>query len=208
MFHNWIGEDDRDHCLGCGINTVDMGFGISSDHGPLPLFCPGPKVGEPHQMVRIDKRKQDLGCIRCGVTLDDESLPDDFVWECDWETDGGAYISDADWRGSLRVGDRWINVQYREQDAEDREVWDADLNGIEIGPLRSGVGSSPSSDDMLGTALYFLSAWAEALETVNRGGFSDNADMFDDNRLRVWVEEIGSEGLALAAEELQNDRFL
>ncbi len=201
MFHNWIGEDGADHCLQCGVITVDFGWGIMSDHGPLPLFCPGNDVGEPHRFVRLTKDDQSIGCEGCGLVLDEDSLPDDVDWECDRVEDYPA-VYGVDWQGHAAVGDYWVSVQYQARDNEDREVWDVDIRGIDVGPIRSGVRGSLTPNEALATVLTFLSAWAEALDSVDRGNFSDNEEMFD-YRLADWAREVGSEGFSMAEQDLE-----
>jgi hypothetical protein len=201
MFHNWIGEDNRDHCLGCGVDTVDFGKGVISDHGPLPLGCPGTDVQERHSFVRVSKVTEELGCVRCGVVLDDESLPDEFDWECDPTEDYPA-VDEVDWQGDIEVSGKWISVTCRGRDDENREVWDVEVSGFDAGPLRSGVGGELSSAQALVATLSYFAAWAEAREYVNRGFHSDNVDMFDDY-LADWADEVGSDLFANLADDLE-----
>ena len=83
MFHRWdrwVSEDSGgDHCLRCGVVTPDFGKGVISDHGPLPIACPG-DVANPHHFFGRSTR---IECHFCGLVIDDETLPADVNWECE-----------------------------------------------------------------------------------------------------------------------------
>lgn len=80
-FHNWLSTDspDEDQCLGCGVRTHQFGEGVISDHGPLPIACPGPGVMQPHIFEAFG---EDLECAICGRCVDDNTTPDELNWEC------------------------------------------------------------------------------------------------------------------------------
>jgi hypothetical protein len=81
MFHQWCATDDEDQCFRCGVMAPDFGVGVISDHGPLPIDCPGPlgRVANPHHFL---EGVRGIECAYCGLTLDDETLPATVGWEC------------------------------------------------------------------------------------------------------------------------------
>lgn len=80
-FHRWMSTDGEgeDSCQGCGVVTPDFGDDVSSDHGPLPLFCPEPKPFNAHH---FQADPAGISCAYCTVTITDETLPADVDWEC------------------------------------------------------------------------------------------------------------------------------
>jgi hypothetical protein len=88
MFHKWLATDAGDQCFRCGVIAPDFGDGVISDHGPLPIDCPGPLDGPGRGPGRVDNPHhflegvRGIECAYCGLTLDDETLPATVGWEC------------------------------------------------------------------------------------------------------------------------------
>ena len=90
MWHHWLTTDDDpdrarplDQCLFCGVVTPEFGEGVLSDHGPLPIMCPGPDGTGPWPAHHFDPAGNDsIECVHCGVTIDGDTLPADVDWRC------------------------------------------------------------------------------------------------------------------------------
>jgi hypothetical protein len=81
-FHRWLSTDgDEDQCIGCGVASPDFGEGVVSDHGPLPIGCPGPDVAQPHHFTH-SPMPDTIECAYCTVVIGPTTLPSDVDWEC------------------------------------------------------------------------------------------------------------------------------
>lgn len=81
-FHHWMGtgEPRENSCNKCGVTTPDFGEGVVSDHGPIPLWCPGARAAyNSHHFVGSET---ELTCAYCAVTITDETDPNTVEWEC------------------------------------------------------------------------------------------------------------------------------
>lgn len=82
-FHQWMGTGERneDECIGCGVVAPDFGSGVVSDHGPLPIHCPGP--GGSYNAHHFQGDKDGISCAYCGHSITSTSDPKrDVDWEC------------------------------------------------------------------------------------------------------------------------------
>jgi len=96
-FHRWLSVDvepdmREDRCFGCGVITPDFGEGVVSDHGPLPIGCPGPEGTGPwpaHHFADIGDGA--IQCHACNLLIDETTLPADVEWRCNpsyqWQCD-------------------------------------------------------------------------------------------------------------------------
>lgn len=90
MFHRWYATDDErtDACIGCGVvsHVETDPDGVTVDHGPLPIICPGPQDAPAHHFILIGPvggAAAFLDCQRgCGVTVTDTTDPAAVVWAC------------------------------------------------------------------------------------------------------------------------------
>jgi hypothetical protein len=95
-FHHWLcidsGEDGakpEDQCFQCGVITPEFGVGVVSDHGPLPIGCPGPNLGPWPAHYFYDVGEGTIECVQCDTQIGPDTLPADVEWRCnpsgDWE---------------------------------------------------------------------------------------------------------------------------
>jgi hypothetical protein len=89
-FHRWLTADDDpdrprtlDQCIGCGVVAPDFGEGVVSDHGPLPIGCPGPDATAPWIAHHFDDAGDGaIECDHCTLRIDMHTLPADVDWQC------------------------------------------------------------------------------------------------------------------------------
>lgn len=84
-FHHWVyvgeGERDEDQCERCGVVAPDFGEGVISDHGPLPLTCPGVcQYGNAH--VFFAGVAGAIECAFCSTTIGPDTEPNTVDWAC------------------------------------------------------------------------------------------------------------------------------
>ena len=85
-FHHWVyvgeGERDEDECQRCGVVAPDFGGDVISDHGPLPLFCPGVcQYGDAHNFIpAVDEGE--IECTYCGTSIGPDTDPAAVNWAC------------------------------------------------------------------------------------------------------------------------------
>jgi hypothetical protein len=92
MFHRWLSADEEDQCIGCGVVSPDFGEGVVSDHGPLPITCPGPEgtgAWPAHHFHSLGNGE--IQCHSCGEIIGGDTLPADVEWRCNpaqhWQCD-------------------------------------------------------------------------------------------------------------------------
>jgi len=88
-YHHWMsvdsgdeGHDSEDQCISCGVVTPDVADKDSafSDHGALPLGCPGPKGAyNAHHFTHMGDGE--LDCAYCGHQVKNDTKPSDVEWE-------------------------------------------------------------------------------------------------------------------------------
>ena len=81
-FHKWGSNDIEtdDACERCGVVAPDFGVGVISDHGPLPIMCPGvARYGSSHHFVGDE---DEIACAFCGTTIGPDTDPTTVDWAC------------------------------------------------------------------------------------------------------------------------------
>lgn len=88
MSHRWLGHDNADGCLSCGVHVdypwpaeVPWNMPMNSwNAGRFLPWCPGTDVERPHHFHDNGAVGDERGlhCHFCGVTTLDET----FSWEC------------------------------------------------------------------------------------------------------------------------------
>jgi len=98
-FHRWETADDDperarplDRCIQCWVLTPEFGEGVISDHGPLPIGCPGPDATGPWLAHSFDDAGDGaIRCDQCTLVIDMHTLPADVDWRCNpshqWQCD-------------------------------------------------------------------------------------------------------------------------
>lgn len=89
-FHHWMsvdsggdGHENEDQCISCGVVAPDVADKDSSfsDHGALPLHCPGPDGAyNAHHFTHTGDGE--LDCAYCGHQVKNDTKPSDVEWEC------------------------------------------------------------------------------------------------------------------------------
>jgi hypothetical protein len=91
MFHAWMGENNGDTCLHCGVHVDypwpadkpwkrEMNSWSPTGNTPLPHHCPGPDVERAHYFT--DSSKHSITCAFCDFEYTAEMPFDSFFWDC------------------------------------------------------------------------------------------------------------------------------